>query len=227
MEAKRKTFLICPVKGKSPEETAGIVADLEAQGYEVHWPHRDTNQNDDVGYRICQDNRAAIMRADVVHVVWDGLSQGSLFDLGMAFALGKMIVPISLPEPTSHKSFQNMVRMWAAECQTMASQEQEDAGPDYLQKAMAWIEKASDEGVPNEALEAAQAAFSLSMEVRKLRADLKETEASIPHAALDIACFVDELHKQPSLLPEDISRLVMQHIRRRYPEHFEVAHAVA
>lgn len=36
------------------------------------------------------------------------------FDLGMAFALGKKVIPILLPEATSGKSFQNMIRAWAA-----------------------------------------------------------------------------------------------------------------
>lgn len=107
-----KSFLICPVRGKSPEDTAGIVKSLEDEGYHVHWPHRDTNQSDPVGLRICGDNLAAIQNADVVHVVWDGLSQGCLFDLGMAFALNKKISPISLPDETPNKSFQNMVRAW-------------------------------------------------------------------------------------------------------------------
>ncbi len=108
-----KTFLICPVRGHSAGETAGIVAQLEANGWDVHWPHRDTDQADSVGLRICQDNRAALIAADVIHVVWDGQSQGVLFDLGMAFALKKRVVPVELPEGTSGKSFQNMVRAWA------------------------------------------------------------------------------------------------------------------
>lgn len=108
-----KTFLICPVRGHSAEETAEIVTRLEAQGYQVHWPPRDTNQDDLTGYRICGDNLAAIFMADVVHVVWDGKSQGCLFDLGMAFALGKKVIPISMPVRTEGKSFQNMVSEWA------------------------------------------------------------------------------------------------------------------
>ena len=107
------TFLICPVRGHSPEETRVIVSQLEADGWTVHWPQRDTDQSDSVGLQICSDNRAAISKADAVHVIWDGKSQGVLFDLGMAFALGKRVVPISLPDPTDGKSFQNMVRAWA------------------------------------------------------------------------------------------------------------------
>lgn len=104
-----KSFLICPVRGIDPETQREAVEQLEAQGYSVHWPPRDTDQNDDTGLRICQDNMAAIESADVVHIIWDGKSQGCLFDLGMAFALGKVVEPISLPEATQGKSFQNMV----------------------------------------------------------------------------------------------------------------------
>jgi len=101
------------VRGVEQKETEGIVQGLEQEGYSVHWPHRDTDQDDPCGLRICNDNRAAIESADVIHVVWDGKSQGSLFDLGMAFALRKQIVPVLLPDETPHKSFQNMVRAWA------------------------------------------------------------------------------------------------------------------
>ena len=108
----KHSFLICPVRGKDPASYAAIVAGLERDGYTVHWPPRDTNQDDSTGLRICRDNAAAIRAADVVHVVWDGQSQGCLFDLGIAFALGKAIIPIDLPDPSPQKSFQNMIRAW-------------------------------------------------------------------------------------------------------------------
>ena len=109
-----KSFLICPVRGLAPDAHAAIVSRLEAEGYEVHWPARDTNQNDHTGgLQICRENAKAIARADVVHVIWDGKSQGCLFDLGMAFILRKEVVPIDLPPPTEGKSFQNMIRAWA------------------------------------------------------------------------------------------------------------------
>lgn len=111
------TFLICPVRGVDPAETAGYVSALEADGWVVHWPPRDTDQDDDTGLRICRDNLAAIRTADCVHIVWDGNSQGCLFDLGMAFAMGKMIVPLSLPAPTDHKSFQNMINAYRSKSQ--------------------------------------------------------------------------------------------------------------
>ena len=106
-----KAFLICPVRGHEEEEFQAYVDQLEDIGFVVHFPHRDTNQIDPTGtgYKICQANRAAIEAADVVFIVWNGESQGSIFDLGMAFAMGKRIIPLSLPELTGHKSFQNML----------------------------------------------------------------------------------------------------------------------
>lgn len=108
-----QTFLISPVRGKSADALIEYVKTLETRGYKVHWPLRDTDQNDDVGMRICRDNLAAIRSADVVHIIWDGKSHGCLFDLGMAFALGKHVKPILLPPKTDHKSFQNMVSEWS------------------------------------------------------------------------------------------------------------------
>jgi nucleoside 2-deoxyribosyltransferase len=110
-----RTFLICPVRGVKPEAQADTVAMLEAQGFDVHWPPRDTNQSDDVGLRICRDNMKAIADADVVHVIWDGKSQGCLFDLGVAFALKKKIEIMLIPALTEGKSFQNMMAAWACE----------------------------------------------------------------------------------------------------------------
>jgi len=110
-----KTFLICPVRGVDPESTKRFVEQLEKEGFDVHWPPRDTDQDDDTGLRICKDNLSAIKNAGTVHLVWDGKSQGCLFDLGMAFALGKVVVPLSLPERTTGKSFQNMIAKYAEE----------------------------------------------------------------------------------------------------------------
>ena len=109
-----KVFLICPVRGHSISETEQVVRDLEYQGMTVHFPPRDTKQDGDpTGYRICSDNLAAIRAADAVYIIWDGLSQGGLFDAGMAFALGKKLVVLSVPAQTEGKSFQNMFTQWA------------------------------------------------------------------------------------------------------------------
>jgi len=107
----QKAFLICPVRGHSQSEFMDIVTGLENDGWKVHYPPRDTDQNDNTGLRICEDNRKAIEEADAVFVVWDGISQGCLFDLGMAFYANKKIIPLSLPPKTEGKSFQNMIRL--------------------------------------------------------------------------------------------------------------------
>ena len=114
---KPKGFLICPVRGADVEDTRGIVESLESGKsdgikWDIHWPLRDTDQEDDTGYRICEDNMNAIKESKRVFFVWDGKSQGSLFDLGMAFAFRKDLTCISLPERTPHKSFQNMATDW-------------------------------------------------------------------------------------------------------------------
>jgi len=107
-----RAFLICPVRSKDAEEFDSYVTQIESLGFALHFPHRDTNQRDETGtgYRICLENRAAIEASDVVFIVWDGESKGSLIDLGMAFALRKRIVWLDLPEKTGHKSVQNMLR---------------------------------------------------------------------------------------------------------------------
>lgn len=86
---EKKIFLICPVRFASEEEDKFLdnyVGQLESQGCKVHYPKRDTNQKDATGgYRICSDNYQAIKEADEIHVYWTKTSQGSLFDLGVAF----------------------------------------------------------------------------------------------------------------------------------------------
>ncbi len=108
----KKVFLICPVRGRTAEyrEIADqTVIYAETHGYTVHYPPRDTNQDDAVGLRICQDNLEAMAASDEVWIIWDGNSQGCLFDTGMAFALCKPLVVIKIPPLTNHKSFQNML----------------------------------------------------------------------------------------------------------------------
>ena len=114
---QKKAFIACPVRGITYNQE--FMDELDALGkrfnVKIHFPPRDTNQDDPTGLQICKDNRAAIEAADVVFVLWDGKSQGVLFDLGMAFAANKRIMVIDLPDPTDGKSFQNMIRSWEAE----------------------------------------------------------------------------------------------------------------
>jgi len=112
-----KIFLACPVRNADTHDREAQeiqVKFLESRGHNVHWPPRDTDQNDSTGLRICQDNRRAIEEADAVYVIWDGKSQGVMFDLGVAFALRKPIHTVEghMPLPTTSKSLQNMIFAW-------------------------------------------------------------------------------------------------------------------
>jgi nucleoside 2-deoxyribosyltransferase len=117
---KRKVFLIHPVRNIT-EELKQRLDDyrkrLEKEGYGVYDPLYHTNQVDPTGgYRIFVDNMNAIKNADEVHIAWDGVSQGSLFDMGVAFALGKPVkrIPLMFPEPEKSvkKSVAHVVKVW-------------------------------------------------------------------------------------------------------------------
>lgn len=114
----KKIFLICPVRDANESQKNKMnqyIEQIEAQGNKIYYPARDTNQNDNIGFRICCDNRKAIVEADEVHIFYDKTSQGSLFDLGMAFALNRnlTIVNIDEIEVTPYKSFGNMIIEWS------------------------------------------------------------------------------------------------------------------
>ena len=116
---KRRIFLICPVRGIDPETKqaiAGYVRQIEAEDVEVYWPARDTDQTDQHGWTICTRNRSAILDANEIHIWYDPKSIGSVFDIGMVFALFgvgwvKKVV-IANPDavqPTPGKSFENVL----------------------------------------------------------------------------------------------------------------------
>ncbi len=84
-----KKFFIIHSKGLTNK--ANELADnLRAQGHEVYVPGLQTRQDTDE-LTICITNREAMNWADEVRVIWDGTSHGVIFDLGMAFAMGKPI----------------------------------------------------------------------------------------------------------------------------------------
>lgn len=95
-----------PVRGADHSLAAIYAEDLERNGHRVHYPPRDAPQDDPTGQVICETHRAAMLAADEVHVIWDVNSKGSHFDLGMAYALGKRIVPVHALQPdTDGKSY--------------------------------------------------------------------------------------------------------------------------
>jgi len=110
---KTKIFIICPVRDLTDGERLKIQSHIqyleETEESLVYYPPRDTNQDDTIGLRICQDNFEAIKNSNEVHVFWNEKSKGSLFDLGMAFALNRTIKLMNCISPTEHKSFNNVL----------------------------------------------------------------------------------------------------------------------
>lgn len=95
-------YIICAVRNANPARVAEIRAyaeKLRAEGHHVHFPPDDAPQEDPTGEAICRTHLAAMNGCDEVHVFWDVKSSGSHFDLGMAYALGKRIVPIACEHP--------------------------------------------------------------------------------------------------------------------------------
>ena len=110
-------FLICPVRNaseKQKKEMSEYIVKLKKEGKKVYYPGTDTNQIDSIGYRICNDNRKAIEESKEVHIYFDGNSVGSLFDLGMAFALKKKLYIVNKDEYvlTNTRSFSNITMEW-------------------------------------------------------------------------------------------------------------------
>ena len=113
-------FLICPVRNATDEQKRRMndyINGLERSGKTVYYPARDTDQNDNIGYRICNDNREAIRQAKEVHIFWDKYSNGSLFDLGMAFAMNKELIIANIEELeiSDGKSFSKMIEHWSSD----------------------------------------------------------------------------------------------------------------
>lgn len=117
-------YLVCPVRNATAEQTEAIrayVEKLEAEGHEVYWPARDTVQEDEFnGWQVCEQNACAIIAADEIHIWWDRTSQGSVFDLGVAWALRllgrhqKLVVANEFPVPEG-KAFEKVILRWAGE----------------------------------------------------------------------------------------------------------------
>jgi hypothetical protein len=79
---------------------------LKGWGHEVRIPaldHLPGNELDIISY-----NREMIEWADEVHLIWDGRSMGSIFDLGMVFALRKKLVIVYI----NPKKFLNFVEQY-------------------------------------------------------------------------------------------------------------------
>ena len=90
-----KIFLISPVQRAVPEmqeRIAGYVESIERAGHQIHWPIRNTKQDDPTGgYDVCKVNFRGIMEADEIHIWYEETSGGSKFDMGGVFMLVEML----------------------------------------------------------------------------------------------------------------------------------------
>ena len=112
----KRAFIICTVRGASDEykkKLEDYVKNLEDNGYEVHLPHRDTDQNAR-GYDICNQNARAIAMANEVHIFYNPDSQGTHFDMGVAFAYGRKIIVAENIEYGEGKSYPRMLDEWSS-----------------------------------------------------------------------------------------------------------------
>lgn len=92
---ENKIFLICPVRNATDEQRKWIedyVSDKVRDGYIIHAPHLHTRQTDMLGgYSICKQNAEAIASSNSISIYYDQSSNGSAFDLGVAYALNKKV----------------------------------------------------------------------------------------------------------------------------------------
>jgi len=81
---------------------------MEDEGHEVSLPAFDNHEGFNE-IQVCEYNRGKIEWADEVHVVWDARSTGTIFDLGMCFAMRKPVRIIYLND----KTFVNLLEQYS------------------------------------------------------------------------------------------------------------------
>ena len=114
--APMRIYLVCPVRKRTPEQQADLdewVTSCEQEfGHEVYYPGRDTGvaeaPENATGITACNIHHIQI--ANEVHVYYEPGSTGSLFDLGVAWALNK---PIALVNPIQIKQYADAGDAWA------------------------------------------------------------------------------------------------------------------
>lgn len=112
----KRIYIISSVRNANEELRKKLEEYAEIQiknGNKVYLPHRDTKQNVSE-YSICVQNKKAISDCEEVHIFYDKDSQGSHFDLGMAFMYEKPIKVIEATPTPEGKSFQNLLVEWEA-----------------------------------------------------------------------------------------------------------------
>ena len=117
-----KRYILSPVTNVTPEEVEIIetwVEDREAEGHQTHLPWRDIYQEGLTGLGCCWGNLQAMEECDIVDVYWNPVnSPGSIFDLGMAFALGKRWTLINEVDSSNSKSLEQVVNIRATRRQS-------------------------------------------------------------------------------------------------------------
>lgn len=111
-------FLICKVRNATEndlQKQSDYVLNLESSNFRVYYPPRDTDQNDKIGNSICTKNYQSMKTSKMVHIYIPDdeiLSEGMLFDFGMAFALNKKIVLTNVKSLmlSGQKSFLNVMK---------------------------------------------------------------------------------------------------------------------
>lgn len=115
---ENKIFLICPVRNASNEQRIWIenyVKEKEENNYIIHAPHLHTRQNDLFGgYAICKQNGEAVATSKEIHIYYDTSSTGSVFDLGVAYALRKKLVILNKDEIEFNDNdlIDNLIKSW-------------------------------------------------------------------------------------------------------------------
>ena len=113
-----KIFLICPVRNATPEQRKWIedfVANKHEDGYIIHAPHLHTRQVDLFGgYAICKQNAEAVASSGEIDIYYDQSSTGSVFDLGVAYALHKPLILLNKDEIIFNENdlIDNIVKNW-------------------------------------------------------------------------------------------------------------------
>lgn len=90
-----RIFLICPVRNASDvakQEIGEWIDAKEKEGKIVHYPARDTCQDDSTGgFNICMTNLTAMKNAHEVAIYYEPNSAGTKFDLGALFMLKEVM----------------------------------------------------------------------------------------------------------------------------------------
>ena len=113
-----KIFLICPVRNATAEQRKWIedfVIDKNVAGYKIHAPHLHTRQSDLLGgYAICMQNADAVATSSEIDIYYDQSSTGSVFDLGVAYALHKPLILLNANEIIFDKEnfVDNIISIW-------------------------------------------------------------------------------------------------------------------